>query len=343
MAEERVVEEAEKNEQKVEIRYVFARFHRRVLANLIDFFLWALVFLGLFLGIRAVVTHTPQFAENDAELLLIRLESGLYRKNSENKYFDVVSFLNLEENAYSGFSKQVQAQEAIDTFILYTEKTLGKESSETVRKDYDAFRLDKNLTYEGVPYFISVDGEIKKNEACKAIAITYYEKVYTPFIDDHCQGYLVTMFPRYLELVRYESNCLFYAELLPAYLISPILVYYLPTLFFKRGRMTIGKWMYHIGIVDKNLLIPSFKRSSARFLIFYGAELILSVFTFAIPFLISASLMAFSRSHQGFPDYLLGIYEVDADSNKLYFSREEILVSDVGHKKPIDFKATYED
>ena len=203
--------------------------------------------------------------------------------------------------------------------------------------------MDPKLAYDGASYFISVNGEIKKNEACSANALTYFEKVYAPYIDDHCQGYLVTLFPNYLELVRFESNCLFFAELLPAYMLSPIVVYYVPTLFFKRGRMTIGKWMYHIGLVDKRLLIPSFKRSSARFLIFYFAELMLSPFTFAIPFIVSASLMAFSKSHQGFPDYLLGLYEVDADSNKLFFSHDEILLSDLGAKKPVDFRPTYED
>lgn len=343
MAEERVEAMENPSEGKVEIRYTFARFHRRVLANLIDFILWALLFLGLFVGIRAIVTHTPQFVANDEELLSIRVESGLYRKTPENKYFDLVSSLDLQENAFSGFSKQTQAREGIEAFIVYTDLHAGSEASKKVQDDYDSFRLNTKLNYEGVPYFVLVDGEVVKNEECKANALTYYEKVYVPFIDDHCQGYLVTLFPRYLELVRYESNCLFFAELLPAYLVSPILVYYVPTLFFKRGRMTLGKWMYRIGTVDKNLLVPSFKRASARFLIFYGTEVLLSPFTFAIPFLVSASLMAFSRSHQGFPDYILGIYEVDADSNKLYFSQEEILVSDVGGKKPVDFKPTYED
>ena len=344
MAEERVEETvAEEPQEKVEIRYVFARFHRRVLANLIDFILWALLFLGFFLGIRAIVTHTPPYLENENELIAMRLDSGLYRKTTENKVFDIVSYLNLEENAFSGYAKQLQAVEAIDAFIVYTQDSVGQESADTIQKNFDEYRLDPNLNYLGKPYFISVDGEIKKNEDCSANALTYFEKVYAPYIDDRCQGYLVTMFPRYLELVRFESNCLFFAELLPAYVVSPILVYYVPTLFFKRGRMTIGKWMYRIGIIDKNLLIPSFKRSSARFLIFYFAELMLSPFTFAIPLIVSASLMAFSRSHQGFPDFLLGIYEVDADSNKLYFTQEEILLSDLGAKKPIEFHPTYED
>ena len=54
--------------------------------------------------------------------------------------------------------------------------------------------------------------------------------------------------------------------------------------------------------------------------------------------------MAFSKHKQGFPDYLLGLYEVDISQNKLYSSYEEISLDGVeGEKKPIDFKATYED
>ena len=54
--------------------------------------------------------------------------------------------------------------------------------------------------------------------------------------------------------------------------------------------------------------------------------------------------MAFSKKKQGFPDYLLGLFEVDTSHDKLYQSYEEISVEGVaGEKAPVDFQPTYED
>ena len=164
--------EQEAGPKPTEIRYVFARFHRRVLANLIDFLLWGFLFLGFFLGIRAIVINSPNYVANEEELISIRIDSGLYQRTVERKVFDIVSFLELEENGFSGFSKQTQAKEAIDTFIAYVDEKAGQEASAKVQSDYDSYRLSSNLTYQGVSYFIKSEGEIIKNEACTAFSST---------------------------------------------------------------------------------------------------------------------------------------------------------------------------
>ena len=107
---------------------------------------------------------------------------------------------------------------------------------------------------------------------------------------------------------------------------------------------TFGKAMYHIGLVDANIFSPSFARFSARFGIFLGAELILSLVTFGIPFLISFSMMAFSRRHQGFPDYMLGLTEIDASKNRIYLDKVDIeLTHNPPHKDPPDFNLIHKE
>lgn len=331
--------------QQTEIKYTFARFHRRVFANLVDFILFAFTFLLLFLGIRAIVVNTPGYIQNEETILSTRLDSAMYMKYENGKIADTVSFLSDSTNNYTGYAKMETSRRSIETFIAYVNEKGGAEASAKVQKDYDSYRLDPKLVYESVAYFMKTEaGDIIRNEACKANAETYFSKAYAPFIDEHCQGYLITLVPGYLELVRYESNILIWAELFPAYVAAPFLTYLLPMMIFRRGRMTFGKALYHIGTVNRDLLVPSVKRTLARFTIFYLAELILAPVTFAIPFLVSASLMAFSKSHQGLPDYFLGLYEVDVTNDKIYFSREEILFSGVGgEKQPVDFQPTYED
>ena len=54
--------------------------------------------------------------------------------------------------------------------------------------------------------------------------------------------------------------------------------------------------------------------------------------------------MICSKNKQGFPDYILGLYEVDLSHDKIYRSYEEIsLEGIVGEKEPIDFHPNYED
>ena len=331
--------------QTVKINYNTARFHRRVLANLVDFALCALFFFSFFIGIRGIVTNIDPYKAREAELISIRLNSGMYMQyNDSGNLTDTVSFLSDSYNAYSGIAKVDIAKEKIDTFILYLETNVNAEAADKVRDSYHTFFLSDKMVYEGVPMFIDNAGKIERNKDCKASADVRFSKAYAPFIDEYCQGYLITLVPQYLDLVRFESNVLIYGEILPAYLIAPLLAYLLPMMVFKRGRQTFGKWMYRIGTVNKDLLIPSVPRTLARFAILYFAEYCLAPFTFAIPFLVSASLMGFSKKHQGLPDYILGLHEVDLSQAKIYFSREEIAVESVsGAKKAPDFEVIYDD
>ena len=134
------------------------------------------------------------------------------------------------------------------------------------------------------------------------------------------------------------SNILIFGEILPAYCLSGILIYLLPTFIFRRGRKTFGKAIYHIGVVDSRVLNCSLPRSLAKFSIFYFGELILSLFSFGLPFLVSFSIMVFSKKKQGFPDYMLGLEEVDTSEMKIFNDLVEIKLNEITpHKKAVDF------
>ena len=333
--------------EKVNIAYTKARFHKRCFGNLIDFLLFALFFGLFFLGSRGIVTSTPGYVGNEESLMSIRDESGLYSvKGSVST--DWVE--ELENGTYSSYVKVLKMDEAVTTFIAYL-NNISEDSSKKVQDDYDSFRL--SFVYEKGsekhPYFNrKEDGTISRNtyliENGYVTNQMYFDEVYVPFYDEHALGYLVTLVPDYLDLVRFESIMLFAIELPISWLFSGVLVYLVPGLFWKRGRMSFGKWTYRIGLADKNLLSPSLGTHFARWAIFFFGELTLSIFTFGIPCIVSFSLMAFSKNKQGFPDYILRLVEVDTSNAKLYYSFDEILLTGVGEsKKPIDFTPTYED
>ncbi len=334
-------------EEKRNIRYQMARFHRRCFGSLIDFFVFAIIFLGLFLGMRGIVSVTPGYRENETSLLSIRSESGLYHvEGSKSK--DIISYL--DHGNYSAYVRMLRADEAVNTFIAYLGNNVSAEAQAEVQKDYDSFRLSDTFMYKegglSEHYFVRDGDSIVRNPALigKVDNATYYNKVYTTYVDEHALGYLVAKVPRYLELVRYESNMLFFVELPIAWVLGGVIVYFIPVLFWRRGRQTFGKWTYRIGLADDRLLSCSLPRYLARWAIFFFGELTLAIFTFGIPLLVSFSLMAFSKKKQGLPDYMLGLYEVDLSNQKLYFSFDEIVFTGAAESKaPTEFKPTYED
>src|SRR5574344_2350226 len=83
-----LMEENELAHSQIEITYIRPKFHRRVLANLLDAIIFALCFVGLFLGVRAIVTSNSYYQEVDAKMNSIKLESSLYVKTSDGKIED---------------------------------------------------------------------------------------------------------------------------------------------------------------------------------------------------------------------------------------------------------------
>ena len=51
----------EVSSKEVEIRYFRPKFHRRVLANFIDIFLFALMFFGLFSLSKVIAMNVPEY------------------------------------------------------------------------------------------------------------------------------------------------------------------------------------------------------------------------------------------------------------------------------------------
>ena len=337
---------------KKEIIYYRPKFHRRVLANLVDIILFAFLFIGIFSLDRYIVVNSSEYKTNMNEFNQIRVDSGIFVKLDNGNYEDIVTNLNSDSKNNSEY-KMRKAREAIEQFITYSSTVSTGVDYKFVVEDYDKFRLNSKLVYkyksatewDGMPLFIQSGDEIVENPVLidesnyvPNIYGVFYSKAYANYIDNHLQGFLSTRIPRFYDLTKYLALTLVFADIVPAYLISGILVYYVPTIFLRRGRRTLGKALYRIGLVDSRVLSPTFARSTARFAIFYFAELVLSVVTFGLPFLISFSMMAFSKGKQGFPDYMLGLTEIDMSRTKIYKTYDEADFDQINaHKKAVDF------
>jgi len=330
---------------KINIVYKRPALHRRVLANLIDILLLVLLFFLFFIGVRGIVGNTQTFKDNSNTIQEVRTTSGLYVKQDNNLY-DVVTWID-KQSKFNASQKKSYAINTINNFITFSNPTLnptyGNDNFyKTITKRYDEFfSSEKLVDSSGVKYFVKNEsGTIIENPECKASYEDYYKNAYAVFIDSQCQNTLVTCCTQYLEANRYMALMLFAVEIPISYSIAGLLVYVVPPFIFRRGRKTIGKLVYRIGLVDSKCLNVKTKVIIGRICIVYFGEVLLSLVTFAIPVIISFSMMVFTKSKQSFPDYMLNLNEIDLNSNKIFYNYDEIKLEDVdSHKKPVSFTA----
>ena len=320
----------------IEIQYSRPKFTRRILANLVDLIIFSLVGLGLFILTRYIVSNTDDYKKTMNSLNDMQLNSGLYVKNDLDQIVGVVTHVDADSNN-SNTSKARLSEETIDQFIVYIKDYLTEDNYQKMVSDYDQTRLEKK---DGEIHLFITDGEtgkIIKNEEYYDGHSWVYKDFYFDYIDNTFTGYLVSS-AEFVRLTKQINTYLMWVEIPIAFVSSVILVYFVPTLFFRRGRMTLGKALYRIGTVDSRYLSPTFWRNLAKWSIFL-LEMLAGVATFGVLFVLSFTLMVFSKKQQGFPDYMLGLQEVDASKNKIYFDMVEIqLENATSYKKAPDFK-----
>lgn len=356
--------EIERNEV-VSVNYSQPKFWHRVMANFVDFFLMLVTFVLLFIGARSIVLTTPKYKQAEQTIYDTQLNSGLYMPDATgvNKTVDIVYYIDNHMQVYgsdfAGTAADTNGNGVIDDNELPTGKigrivyainkfmdycndpnVTSNERYQDLVVYYESARLD-TLTSDGIHYFVKDGDNIIPNETLSSDPEKrklYYDNVYVPLVEKKFLPFITSNIPAYRDAYRVEFNFLVFLELPVSYALAGFLVYFVPPLFFKRGRKTLGKALYHIGLLDSRVLSPTFARFTARFAIFFFGELILSLFTFGIPYIISFSIMAFSKDKQGFPDYMLHLYEIDTSKASIYLDYVEAQLKNELHGEAVDFK-----
>ncbi len=336
-------------EHTIEINYRLPKFHHKILANMIDVIICVFLFFALFLASRTIVINTPKYQAADAKYQQSMLDSGLYFKSETNAKLLVDIVTHITNGSYSAKGKCQLSRKSLSQYLSYMESETDEEKYKLIVDDYRNFFLDPNLKpgisgeLKDEPYFVEdLFGEVIPNPLLTdypEIDNKYYKDCYEPYFDTHALKIYQTNSPTYRNNINYVNNMLLFVAVPSALLLAGFLTWFIPPLFFRKGRKTLGKALYHIGVVNKEYLNCSFPRFLARFAIFFFLEYILSIFTFCVPFIISITMSGFSKYKQSFPDYMLGLYEVDTSNNKIYNNKEEILLDEtIVKKKPVDFR-----
>lgn len=354
----------DKKDNQIEIKYTRASFFQRVMANLVDFIFLMIFFVSSFLLARLIYNSTSEYKTIMNNINEAKIYSGLYMDSSytsiskleeylasEEKTIpqnmknvkDTISILN-DNNVYGAEAQLRGSKAVINCFFKYLKTTVDLDTYNLIIEDRNNYFLKDDFVYlesDGtkIPYFLLEKGEIEQNEECPLKPIDYYKNAYRPYIDNNLQGYLASSVPTYSKSMKSLTQILFFVEIPVSYVLACLLTYFIPPLIFRRGRMTIGKAIYRIGLINSKCLNPSFKTFLLRFIMLFSLELVLSIFTFGLPIIISFSMMAFSKKRQSFIDYILNLDEINVRGSKIFYSLDEIRLSDLSnYHKPIDFK-----
>ena len=360
-----MISKMEENLEKAEvinIEYEQPKLVHRILANFLDILLFVGMTIVFFIGTRGVVQNTSMYRQNDYEIRNIELSSGLFinadrtngsavddrgydinayqygdsiqlmtywlpRQNSLT-YKDIVNRCDTSINKFINYMGQYDANYIQEITTFYREQKLAMTGDVSGHEHY--FLKNENdeiyipVNESGIPYYSYQ---------------TYFEQFYKKIMDNNLtDDYLTKKVPNFRDYLGNEGKYLLFIEFPIAYVLGAITVYLIPPLFFRRGRKTLGKALYHIGLVDSKIFSPTVPRFLARFAILLFAEIILSLVTFGAPMIISFTMMLTTKKKQGFPDYLLGLTEVDTSKQKIYYNKVDALSDKASvYKTPTDF------
>lgn len=322
---------------KVHIHYQKAKTYKRIFARLVDLLLMVLFGMLFYLGIRAIVMNTSSYKEASERTNETMKDSGLYVE-SDGVYRDIVTYYKNQDLSASGRMKTYES--SLDTFIQFIYSDGIEGAGDEVKANYDSYRLD--ATYNDQHFFVKNDqGEIIKNSSFKGddIYSLYSSNVYEPYIDTQARGFLLSKIPQYYSDTKMMSNVVIFLEVPLAVLFAALLVLMVPPLCFKRNRQTIGMLVYHIGLINNDLLAVKTGKCLIWSFLRSVLVILLSFYTLGIPLIIDITMLVATKTKQDFTEYMLQVYEVDVTNSKIYYSHADIendyLLVD---QKGVDFK-----
>lgn len=327
-------------QNSIEIKYRKPATWRKFMARVIDAIIFGILFGALFIPMRAIVSSIDGYKEANTTIENEQIASGLFKKKDDGTIIDLITYYN--QDTYTSIGNKVKAlDEEIDYFIdVYCVNKASPSKIITLKQERKEYFLNDKFIFDGKKYFIEQDDKLIRNPDCTVDFQKYYDNVYADYFDLHLQAFFIKDIPNIYNQYKILNNYVIFLEIPVPILISSFLTYIVPTFIFKRNRYTIGRLAYKIGLIDNRCLAVKTKKIIVKDLILYFAEIVLSVFTFGLPMLISFTMSLITKNQQTFSEYMTGVVEVDCLHTSIYYSKQEIKVSMIDpHNTPVNFKS----
>ena len=304
------------NENNTVLEYSKARIYQRVFSFFIDLFL--AVLLGMIINSLCglVTSVVPKYQEVLQERIVLQDQSGLFDENQK------LWTLSLEGSDMTIQEKKELLSTRLDEF--YHNDVFFED--DTFYQSYQK-RKSEAVNEKGELLFQLISGSYVEKDFSDDVYYSFYQKEFENYASAALSHNV-----RFAEL----SNLIVRISVIEIVLSMSVgfaLSFVIVPLILKRGRKTIGMYLFKISLVGGDAL-----NVRGKILLFRNVLLLLigywlTIFTFGIPWLVSLTMMTFSKTGQDFFDYMSGTYVVSTKDKDIYLDYAEYLARTEESKK----------
>lgn len=291
----------------IELEYEKPKLYKRYMAFLIDITLSCILAMLLFALSGFILNNVKSYQNIVLEREEIQVSSSLYTKDGES----VLVYIESQEETF--LEKKNYLSTCIENFY-------HNEDFFTVDEYYSSYQ-DRKKDYkndDGNSIFILKDDEYVENNAY--LDEDFYDFYYHE-IEKYCTGYMFFN-QRYKELSS-TLVIIFVLLLFFSLMISFLVFFFIVPLILKRGRRTIGMYLFKIGLINAEALNLGMRQYLIRSLFVFFIGFLLDIVTVFIPLIFSITMMHLSKTGQDFFDYMSVSYVVDISKKDIYLNYEE--------------------
>ncbi len=304
------------NENNTVLEYSKARIYQRVFSFFIDLFL--AVLLGMIINSLCglVTSVVPKYQDVLQERIELQDQSGLFDENQK------LWTLSLEGSDMTIQEKKELLSTRLDEF--YHNDVFFED--DTFYQSYQK-RKSEAVNEKGELLFQLISGSYVEKDFSDDVYYSFYQKEFENYASAALSHNV-----RFADL----SNLIVRISVIEIVLSMSVgfaLSFVIMPLILKRGRKTIGMYLFKISLVGGDAL-----NVRGKTLVFRNALLLLigywlTIFTFGIPWLVSLTMMTFSKTGQDFFDYMSGTYVVSTKDKDIYLDYAEYLARTEESKK----------
>lgn len=304
------------NENNTVLEYSKARIYQRVFSFFIDLFL--AVLLGMIINSLCglVTSVVPKYQEVLQERIELQDQSGLFDENQK------LWTLSLEGSDMTIQEKKELLSTRLDEF--YHNDVFFED--DTFYQSYQK-RKSEAVNEKGELLFNLISGSYVEKDFSDDVYYSFYQKEFENYASAALSHNV-----RFADL----SNLIVRISVIEIALSMSVgfaLSFVIMPLILKRGRKTIGMYLFKISLVGGDALNVRGKTLLFRNVLLLLIGYWLTIFTFGIPWLVSLTMMTFSKTGQDFFDYMSGTYVVSTKDKDIYLDYAEYLARTEESKK----------
>lgn len=308
----------EQNQDVIDVEYPKASLYKRWFATIIDIVLASIIGFLFFALVGWTTNQVPAYKNVVSARNEIKSSSGLYDETGNL----IVNVLENDSSTYE--DKKSSLSSRLETFYL------NKEFFED-DKEYKNYQTRKSEYKNSSGNLIFVLNEETNTYIEGNYTAQDYYDFYVYEIENYAMNFLSinNTYQSYTRSIIWTSIIEIYLTFGLGFFVSFNLI----PIFRKRGRQTIGMYLFKISIVTHEAITPKGKTFVYRQLFVFFIGYALDIVTAFIPLVVSITMMHLSKSGQDFFDYMTNTYVIDSSKRDVYLSYDEYFARNKGKEE----------